>query len=195
MAGTPTEQPIDAAGRSIAHSAEAQKIEQPSKGGLPQFEFEYWGGQILWLVVIFATLYLLLDRVFAPRLRGVLDLRAKTIAEAIASARSVQSEAAEQAEAARKALEDARATALKTAADAKAKAQAEAKARQAELEAELAEKLDAAEAGIRASRDAAMSNVSAVASETAQAIVEKLTGIAVPDEALTSAMAAVGSRG
>jgi len=193
MAGTPTEQLIVAAGRSIAHSAEAQKIEQPAKGGLPQFEFEYWGGQILWLVVIFASLYILLDRVFAPRLRAVLDLRAKTIADAVASARSVQSEAAVQAEAARQALADARAKAQKTAADAKAKAHAEAKARQDELEAELSQKLGVAESGIRAARDAAMSNVSTVATDTAHAIVEKLTGTAASAEALTSALAAVRS--
>ena len=32
-----------------------------SGGGLPQFEFEHWGGQIVWLFLIFAVLYILLS--------------------------------------------------------------------------------------------------------------------------------------
>ena len=105
-----------------------------------------------------------MSRVFAPRIRKIFDEREATIGGAIASAKQVQAEAAAQAEAARQALADARATAQKTAADAKAKADAEAKAQPDALEAELDAKLGAAEAAIRAARDAAMSNVNAVAS-------------------------------
>jgi F-type H+-transporting ATPase subunit b len=127
--------------------------------------------------------------VFGPRIRRIFDAREKTISGAIASAKQVQAEAAAQAEAARQALNDARAKAQKTAADAKAKAAAESKARQDELEAELHAKLAVAEAGIRATRDAAMANVSAVATDTAHAIVEKLIGTPVTGEQVTAALA------
>jgi F-type H+-transporting ATPase subunit b len=162
--------------------------EAPS-GGLPQFEFQHWPGQIVYLIFLFVILYILMSTVFGPRIRRIFDAREKTISGAIASAKQVQAEAAAQAEAARQALADARARALKTAADARAKADAEAKARQAELEAELHEKLAVAEAGIRATRDTAMANVSAVAAETAQAILEKLTGQPVSGEQVRAALA------
>ena len=162
--------------------------EQPS-GGLPQFQLQHWPGQIAYLIVLFAILYVLMSRVFGPRIRKVFDEREKTIGGAIASAKSVQAEAAAQAEAARQSLAEARAGAQKTAADAKAKAQAEAKARQAELEATLSEKLSVAEAGIRADRTAVMGEVSTVAIETAQAIIEKLTGAPAPGEQVSAALA------
>jgi len=165
-----------------------ESTEQASSG-LPQFQFQHWPGQIAYLVVLFAILYVLMARVFAPRIRRIFDERAKTIGDAIASAKAVQAEAAAQAEAARQALADARAASQKTAADAKAKAQAETKARQDELEAELSARLGAAEAGIRAARDSAMSNVSAVASDTARAIVEKLTGAPATGEQVSAALA------
>jgi F-type H+-transporting ATPase subunit b len=192
MADTSTEYTLAAAGRSISHSAEAQGVEHPHKGGLPQFEFEYWGGQIVWLAVIFVLLYVLFARVFIPRIRKVTDERASTIAGAIASARSVQAEADAQAEAARLALDEARAHVHRTAAEAKAKSLADSKARQGALETELNAKLAEAEARIRASRDSAMSGVAAVARDTAQAIVEKLTGLA-PAAAEISAVS--GSEG
>lgn len=160
-----------------------------ASAGLPQFQFQHWPGQIAYLLILFAILYVLMSRVFAPRIRKIFDEREKTIGGAIATAKQVQAEAAAQAEAAQQALADARAKAQKTAAEAKAKAAAEAKAREAELEAELSTKLAAAEASIRASRDAAMGSVSAVAGDTAQAIIEKLTGTAATGEQVSAALA------
>jgi len=59
---------------------------------------------------------------------------------------------------------------------AKAAAKAEAETRNAAEEAKLHERLAAAEAGIQAGREKAMSNVRSLAAETAEAIVEKLSG-------------------
>ena len=145
-------------------------------GGLPQFEFEYWGGQIVWLLLIFAVLYLLFSRVFVPRLRRALDVRAETIAGAVADARRVQAEAEGHAETARAELNDARTRAQRTAAEAKARVKAEADARQAQEDAKLAQHLAQAEGRIRTLRDQAMGNVRGIAVETARAITEKLTG-------------------
>ncbi|HAL07009.1 MAG TPA: hypothetical protein DCP26_06615, partial [Brevundimonas sp.] len=83
------------------HHAETQATTEHASGGLPQFEFQHWVGQIGYLLILFVVLYVLVAKVFAPRLRKVMDERADTIDTAIAAARSVQTEAAAQAEAAR----------------------------------------------------------------------------------------------
>ena len=159
-------------------------------GGLPQFRFEYWGGQIVWLLLIFLLLYILLGRVFVPRLRKVLDTRAETISQAVAEAKQVQAEAEGLAVAAKAEVDQARSEARRVAADAEAKAAAEIAARQAELERELDAKLAEAEGRIRGLRDQAMGNVSVIASETAQAMVQKLTGQAAAPAEVEAAMAA-----
>lgn len=160
-----------------------------ASAGLPQFQFEHWPGQVAYLLILFAILYVLMSRVFTPRIRKIFDEREATISGALASARQVQTEAAAQAEEARQALAQSRASAQKTAADTKAKADAEAKARQAEVDAQLAAKVSEAEVGIRAARDAAMASVSAVAVDAAQGIIEKLTGTPAPPEQVNAALA------
>jgi len=168
----------------------AQTVQQPEhQGGLPQFRTEYWAGQIIWLVILFAALYLLLSRVFVPRLRRVRDEREQAIGGAIEEARRVRAEADAQAAAAKAEMAEARAKAQAQAADAKARAAAESAERHRAQEAELAQKLAAAEDRIRASRDAAMGSVQAVASETAAAIVEKLTGQGASPAELDAALA------
>src|SRR5690606_31607729 len=154
----------------------ATEAAHDSGGGLPQFEFQWWAGQIFWLLLIFAVLYLLLSKVFLPRLRGVKDERAATIATAVDTARQVQAEAADQAEIAKAEVEQARASSRATAAAAKARVTEEANARAAAEEAVVAARIAEAEAAIGKTRDAAMTNVSTIAADTARAIVEKLTG-------------------
>lgn len=160
-----------------AHAGTAP-AEHGGGGGLPQFELQYWGGQIVWLLLIFGVLYVLMSRVFIPRLRHVQDTRAETISSAVAEARRVQDEADAQAAAARAEIEQARARARTVAAEAKAKANAEFAARQAEADARIADQLAAAETRIRDLRDTAMASVGDIAVETAGAMVERLTGTA-----------------
>lgn len=154
----------------------AETTQPPAEGGLPQFRTEYWGGQIVWLLVLFAILYVLMSRVFAPRIRRALDARDQTIQGAIDEARRVQAEADAQAEAGRKEVADARARSQRTAADAKAAAAAEGARRQAEEEERLNAQLSSAEASIASAREQAMTNVRAIAVDTASGIVERLTG-------------------
>ena len=159
-------------------------------GGLPQFEFQHWFGQIVYLVFLFAILYLLIAKVFAPRMRRVFDEREATISGAVATARQVQAEAAGQAEAAKAEVEAARAASRATAAAAKARVTDEANARAAAEEAVVAARIAEAETAIGKTRDAAMTNVSTIASDTAAAIVERLTG-----KAPTAAEAAAAVKG
>lgn len=159
-------------------------------GGLPQFEFQHWFGQIVYLIFLFALLYWLMAKVFVPRLRGVIDQRAATIADAVQTARQVQAEAAGQAEAAKAEVEAARASSRATAAAAKARVTDAANARAAEEEAVVNARIAEAETAIGKTRDAAMTNVASIASDTAAAIVERLTG-----KAPTAAEAAAAVKG
>ena len=157
-------------------TTEAAHGGEHESGGLPQFEFQHWFGQIVYLVFLFVVLYFLIAKIFAPRMRRVFDERSSTISTAVEAARQVQAEAAGQAEAAKREVEEARAASRATAAAAKARVTEEANARAAAEEAVVSARIAEAEAGIARTRDAAMKNVGAIASDTASAMVERLTG-------------------
>jgi F-type H+-transporting ATPase subunit b len=174
----------------MAETATQASTEAPggSAPGMPQLDPTWWGGQIVWLALIFLVLYLMLSKVLLPKLGKAIDAREGKISGDIADARRLKQEAEAQARAAEAELADARAKAQRTASDAKAKAAASAAERQHAEEAKLNARLATAEAEIRAARDQAMTNVSAIAVETAQAIVEKLTGDKVTKAAVTAAV-------
>lgn len=156
-------------------------------GGLPQFDFQWWPGQIAWFLIVFFTVLAFMRLFAVPRVGGTMDERDRKISGDIAEARRMKEEADVQAQAAQADMAQARAAAQKLGAEARAKAQAEIAARLAEEEAKLAKTSAEAEARIAAARDAAMANVEGIASDAARAIVEKLTGRAASAAELSAA--------
>ena len=145
-------------------------------GGLPQFEFQHWFGQIVYLIVLFAILYFLIANVFAPRMRRVFDERSATISTARRRppVRS-RPKPPDQAEAAQAEVDDARAPSQRLAAAAKAgwpRRPTTAPKPRKLSSGPIAE----AEAAIGKTRDAAMANVGTIASDTAGGDRRKLTG-------------------
>ena len=161
-------------GAAGAHEGAAAA--EHAEGGLPQFDFAQWPGQILWFLIFFFGLLLFVRLFAAPKIGGTIETREGKIAGDIAEARRMKEEADAQAQAAAAEAAQARAAAQKVGAEARAKAQAEIAARLAEEEAKLAATGAQAEARIATAREAAMSNVAGIAADTAQAIVQKLTG-------------------
>lgn len=188
-AATAPEAPMPAA---PGHEPGATGAHESAEGGghsagLPQFDVSWWPGQILWFLIVFFGLLIFMRSFVVPRLAGTVESREGTISGGIAEARRLKAEADEAAAQAQAEMAAARASAQKVAAEARAKAQAEASARLAEEEAKLSAKGAEAEARIQAAREAAMGNVQGIAQDTAQAIVQKLTGKAATAAELAAA--------
>jgi F-type H+-transporting ATPase subunit b len=166
---------------------ESTAAPEAQSAGLPQFDFQWWPGQIVWFLIMFLVVLVFVRLFAAPRVGGTIDARADKISGDIADARRLKDEAEAQAAAAAAETAQARAAAQRVAAEARAKAQAEVAARLAEEEAKLAEKGAVAEARIAKARDAAMANVAGIAADAAGAIVGKLTGRAATSAELTAA--------
>ncbi|MEO7026326.1 MAG: hypothetical protein ABI056_02105 [Caulobacteraceae bacterium] len=166
-----------------------------SAGGLPQFDASQWPGQMVWVLVVFAILYVLFARVFVPRLGGAIDAREAKIAADIAEARRLKGEAEAQATAAAEERRAARDEAQRLAARAKSEAKTMAARRRAEEAGRLAVGFADAEARIGAARDRAMEHVHSIALETAGAIIVRLTGAPASDEEIETALAPVAVGG
>lgn len=164
--------------------------------GMPQLDFKspLLLAQVVWLVIIFALLYVLLARWALPRVAEVLEHRADVIGADLEAARVAKAEAdvavAEQSTSTRSAQADAQGQLAAAVAAAKARAAAQS----AEINARLDAQLHEAEGRIHQARDAAMGGLRDVAIDTATAVVSRLTGITpdrgVVDREVSSVMAA-----
>ena len=161
-----------------------------SSGGMPQFDFAQWPGQIVWVLGIFLVLYLLFTFVFVPRVAGTIDAREDKISGDIGDARRLRDEAQAEADGAAAEMNAARGRAHRVATESRDAAKAAAAARQGEEDARLAARLGEAETRIAAARGEAMGHVRSIAADTAQAMIERLTGTPASGAEMDAAMGA-----
>jgi F-type H+-transporting ATPase subunit b len=142
----------------------------------PPLQTQNFPSQLVWLTVSFVLLYVLMAKVALPRIGAIFAERSKRIGDDLKAAQGFKEQSDAAHAAYEKSLADARARAQAIAAETREQQAAAAEATNKRLEAELHERLAAAEQSIAATRTAAMSNVGAIAKDTASAIVERLIG-------------------
>jgi F-type H+-transporting ATPase subunit b len=163
------------------------------KHKFPPFQSENFPSQLFWLTLCFVLLYVLMAKIALPRIGSILADRSKRIGDDIAAAQQLKERSDAAHAAYEKALTDARSRAQGIANATREQQAAAAEVTNKRLEAELHQRLAAAEKSIAATRSAAMSNVGAIAGDSASAIVERLIGKAPAAHEVTAALGEVGN--
>ena len=164
------------------------------KPPFPPFNKETFASQLLWFAIAFVALYLVIARIAIPRIGGIMQARSDRIADDLAEANRLKDQSDAALADYEKALADARSRAQALANETRERLGAEAEQARKSLETQLNVKLADAEKTIAATKTAAMTNIEAVAVETAIAIVERLIGTAPPAKTAQDAVAGVLKR-
>jgi F-type H+-transporting ATPase subunit b len=176
-------------GKPEAPAGTTAEVKKES-GGLPQMCFESFVPQLSWLAVSFLLLYVLMSKVALPRIGTVLEQRRDKIANDLDKAQSLKKSADEALKAYETALAGARARAQAIAKETGDKLRAETERLKAEVDAKLAREGAAAEARINETKNAALANLTAVATEVTSVVVGRLLGEAPDPAAVARAVAA-----
>lgn len=168
----------EAFGVEAAHPVHAEHGgEENSSGGLPQLDPTWYASQIFWLVLTFASLYLIFSRKILPELSSTIEDRRQRIDGDLEQAETLRDEAEKVHLAYETILEEARNKSsdvfLKT--EQKMKDQTSAKL-DAFRETSLTE-TQKAEANVAKTKKAAMKDMDLIAAEIAAQAAEKIIGI------------------
>lgn len=170
-----------------------EPAEEAAKSGMPQLDFSTFPNQIFWLAVTLVVIYLILSRIALPRIGSVLAERSGIITNDLGAAEELNQKAKAAGAAYEKALADARTEAARIITGAKAEIQAGLSVELDKANAQIAVRTAESEKAILAIRDSAVENVSAVAKDTAEALVGALGGTS--DAASVSAAVANRMKG
>ena len=64
-----------------------------AEAGMPQLDPEYWPSQVFWLVIIFITIYILISKIFIPKIKGSIDMREDKIRKDLEEAKTFKEHA------------------------------------------------------------------------------------------------------
>jgi F-type H+-transporting ATPase subunit b len=163
--------------------ATTEHAEDAHSDVFPPFDPASFGGQLIWLAITFAALYLIMSRAALPRIGGILEQRQTRISGDLREAERLQGEAEAAGAAYEAALAQARANAQTIAQETRDSIKADIANKRQGVEADLGRKVTDAEAAIATSKGQAMQNVSAIAAETAAALTERLSAPVSVEEA------------
>ena len=64
-----------------------------AEAGMPQLDPEYWPSQVFWLVIIFIIIYILISKIFIPKIKGSIDMREDKIRKDLEEAKTFKEQA------------------------------------------------------------------------------------------------------
>jgi F-type H+-transporting ATPase subunit b len=159
------------------------------EASFPPFDSANFAPLLIWLALTFGLLYLLMSKIALPRVKNILHDRQEKIRHDLNEAHEMREKAQAAAAQHDKTISDAKAKAQAVAQENAARLHDESEAKRHTIEAELNAKLAAAEASITEMKTKALGNVSAIATDTAAAIVQRLTGKTADKWAIERAIA------
>jgi F-type H+-transporting ATPase subunit b len=149
-----------------------------------------YASQLLWLLLVFAIIYVVIGRGMLPRIEGTIHARNDKIGGDLATAQQARDEAGTVSKAYTAEMDSAHqgaAAAIQSAKDAVAR---ETETRLKDSQIGIAAKLDAAEAALSAARTRALGEIEGVAAQATQDIVRRLAGLTVAESEAAAAVRA-----
>lgn len=149
---------------------------------------EIFASQLFWLAISFGLIFVVVGLGMVPKIQGTVDARDARIAADLATAASAR-ETADRLEAEhRAALDKSRAEAAAVAAEAKAAAAQATEARVKAADAAAGTRIEEAMRRIAEARVSAEAEVESVAAEAAAAMVARVSGLTIDEEAARAAV-------
>jgi F-type H+-transporting ATPase subunit b len=174
-----------------ATHSETQVANADHGGGFPPFDPSTYGSQLIWLAITFGVLYVMIARVVAPRIGGILEVRQDRIESDKAEAMRLKDETDQAIAAYEQSLSEARQKAHGIAQLARDEAKSATDAERAELESALTEKLVEAESKVAALKTQALTEVDSIAKDITSSLIEALGGASASDDQVNAAVKSV----
>ena len=158
-----------------------------SETGMPQLNPEFWTAQIFWLVLIFSSLYLIIWKIFLPRITYSIENRKFKVVNDLDEAQKLKENAEKKLMEYNEIIKRSKKEAQKIFDDNKKKLDKDIENKKRKLNDEIEKELAAAEKEIEDLKKTSISNISNIATEISAEIIKQI----INTEANTSNVSAI----
>jgi len=145
-----------------------------SETGMPQLNTEYWTAQIFWLIVIFSILYLIIWKIFLPRITYSIENRKSRIVNDLNETQKLKENAEKKLKEYNEIIENSKKDAKKIIEDSKKKLERDIESKKQKFNDEIEKELSAVEKEIRNLKKTSISNIGDIAVETSTEIIRQI---------------------
>ena len=145
-----------------------------SEAGMPQLNPEFWSAQIFWLILIFSTLYLIIWKIFLPKITYSIENRKSRIVNNLDEAQKLKERAEKKLQEYNKIIESSKRQANKIIEDDRKKLNRDIEEKKQKISAEIENEVKKAEKEILQLKKNSISSIRQIAGETSSEVVKKL---------------------
>ena len=147
--------------------------------GMPQLNPEFWISQIFWLILIFSSLYIIIWKIFFPRIIDSIENRKSKIVNDLNETQKLKENAEKKLNEYNKIIENAKKEAKRIIEQNKKKLENDIKNKKQKFDEEIEKELMAIEKEIKILKKSSISNINKIAVETSSEVVKQIVGTEV----------------
>jgi len=159
-----------------------------SEAGMPQLNPEFWASQIFWLILTFSSLYLIIWKVFLPKITLSIENRKSRVVNDLDEAQKLKENAEKKLNEYNKIIEESKKEAKKIIEDNKKKLDRDIKNKKYKFNDEIEKELMAAEKEIKDLKKSSISSINNIAAETSTEIIKQIINIEVNKSSVSASV-------
>jgi len=150
-----------------------------SEAGMPQLNPEFWLAQIFWLILTFSSLYLIIWKIFLPKITYSIENRKSRIVNDLDEAQKLKENAEKKLNEYNKIIEESKKEAKKIIEDSKKRLDSDIENKKQKFDDEIKKELSIAEKEIKDLKKSSISNINQIASDTTAEVIKQIINIEV----------------
>ena len=145
-----------------------------SEKGMPQLNPEFWIAQIFWLFIIFSTLYLVISKIFLPKITHTIENRKSRVVNNLEEAQKLKENAEKKLNEYNEIIQKTKKEAKKIIEDSKKKLDRDIEGKKQKFNDEIEKELKIAETEIKNLKKSSISNINNIAVEISAEVVKQI---------------------
>ena len=150
-----------------------------AEGGMPQLNPEFWASQIFWLILIFSSLYIIMWKIFLPKISDSIENRKSRVIGDLNETQKLKENAEKKLREYNKIIDDTKKEAKKIIEDNKKKLENDIKSKKQKFNEEIEKELKSVEKEIKSLKKSSISSINKIAAEVSSEVIKQLVGTSV----------------
>ena len=157
-----------------------------AEGGMPQLNPEFWAAQIFWLILIFSSLYVIIWKLFLPKITNSIENRKLKIVNDLNETQKLKDNAEKKLQEYNKIIENSKRDAKKIIEDGKKKLDREIESKKQKFNEEIEKELTNVEKEIKNLKKSSMLVINKIAIDISSEIIKQAIGTEINKSKLSA---------
>ena len=157
-----------------------------AEGGMPQLNPEFWASQVFWLILIFSSLYVIIWKLFLPKITNSIENRKLKIVNDLNETQKLKDNAEKKLQEYNKIIENSKKDAKKIIEDGKKKLDREIESKKQKFNEEIEKELTNVEKEIKNLKKSSMLVINKIAEDISSEIIKQVVGTEINKSKLSA---------